>query len=114
MGFAREGKLYLVPSSSGAKEYKVDPDAPSCTCAHYLFRLRSSGGECKHIKAVKEEIAVSRPEVEDGVRQRVMDDIRSGMDDAMELIEKYGEDVLGQMESDGDIFEAKGRMKVLD
>ena len=114
MGFEREGKYYLVPSSGGGKMYKVDPDVPSCTCAHYLFRLRSSGGECKHIKAVKEEIAAGKPELKDDVRQKVMDDIRSGMDDTVELIEKYGEDVLGQMESDGDIFEAKGRMKVLD
>jgi hypothetical protein len=28
----------------------------SCTCPHFIFRLRKAGGECKHITLVKETI----------------------------------------------------------
>ena len=115
MEFKRDGNLYIVTSTSDkSKSYKVDIDAPSCTCAHFLFRLRKSGGECKHIKSVKEELKKERVEVVDDVCQGVIADIKAGNDDVVELIEKYGKDVISQMKSDGDVFEKQGRLNVLD
>lgn len=44
----KSGNLYLVPSQSGGKKYKVDPIAQSCSCPDFEF----TGFKCKHLFAV--------------------------------------------------------------
>src|SRR5215203_556423 len=44
----KSGELYLVPSQSGGKKYKVDPVAQSCSCPDFEF----TGFKCKHMFAV--------------------------------------------------------------
>jgi transposase len=44
----KSGALYLVPSQSGGKKYKVDPVAGSCSCPDFEF----TGFKCKHQYAV--------------------------------------------------------------
>src|SRR5215204_1147267 len=44
----KSGELYLVPSQSGGKKYKVDPVAGSCSCPDFEF----TGFKCKHQYAV--------------------------------------------------------------
>lgn len=52
----REGDDWIVPSQSGPKNYKVnpDPESPQCTCPDFEFRQQ----RCKHIFAV--EIVLQR------------------------------------------------------
>lgn len=45
----KSGGLYLVPSQSGGKQYKVDPVAGSCSCPDFEF----TGFKCKHQYAVE-------------------------------------------------------------
>lgn len=45
----KSGGLYLVPAQSGAKSYKVDPVAGSCSCPDFEF----TGFKCKHQYAVE-------------------------------------------------------------
>lgn len=45
----KSGGLYLVPSESGAKRYKVDPVAGSCSCPDFDF----TQAKCKHMFAVE-------------------------------------------------------------
>src|SRR5215211_133404 len=44
----KSGELYLVPSQSGGKKYKVDPVAGSCSCPDFDFTQAT----CKHMFAV--------------------------------------------------------------
>ena len=44
----KSGSLYLVPSQSGGKRYKVDPVAQSCSCPDFEFTQAT----CKHMFAV--------------------------------------------------------------
>jgi transposase len=44
----KSGDLYLVPSQSGGKRYKVDPVAQSCSCPDFEFTQAT----CKHMFAV--------------------------------------------------------------
>lgn len=50
--FAREGRLYIVPSQSGKGRYKVDAEKKNCTCPDYDFRREP----CKHLYAVEHVI----------------------------------------------------------
>jgi transposase len=45
----KHGALYLVPSQSSGKQYKVDPIAGSCSCPDFEF----TGFKCKHQYAVE-------------------------------------------------------------
>lgn len=49
-----QGNLWLVPSESGSKKYKVNPDTQHCTCPDHEY----TQAKCKHIFAV--EITISR------------------------------------------------------
>src|SRR5215218_2941843 len=44
----KSGELYLVPSQSGGKKYKVDPVAQNCSCPDFEFTQAT----CKHMFAV--------------------------------------------------------------
>src|SRR5829696_7571712 len=44
----KSGDLYLVPSQSGGKKYKVDPVAQNCSCPDFEFTQAT----CKHMFAV--------------------------------------------------------------
>jgi hypothetical protein len=50
--FAREGRLYIVPSQWGKGRYKVDAEKKNCTCPDYDFRREP----CKHLYAVEHVI----------------------------------------------------------
>jgi transposase len=45
----KSGELYLVPSQSSGKKYKVDPVAGSCSCPDFEF----TQAKCKHMFAVE-------------------------------------------------------------
>src|SRR5215216_2937959 len=45
----KSGNLYIVPSQSGGKKYKVDPVAGSCSCPDFDF----TQAKCKHMFAVE-------------------------------------------------------------
>lgn len=56
----RDGTQYGWYMESAKREdvYEVIPLAGmlSCTCNHFRFRLRGTGQQCRHIKAVREQL----------------------------------------------------------
>src|SRR5436190_536416 len=47
---------FIVESMSGAERaYRVDPQAGTCTCPHFVRRLTGTGQKCKHLLAVEEQ-----------------------------------------------------------
>lgn len=42
----KSGNLWLVPSQSGARKYKVDPSAQTCSCPDYEY----TGFKCKGLE----------------------------------------------------------------
>src|SRR5262245_60867277 len=57
-----KGKVWVVPSQSGAGKYTVhlDPETPFCSCPDH----EETGGKCKHIYAV--EYTIRRERQADG------------------------------------------------
>lgn len=49
MRVVREGEAWSVPSQTTGAKYRVDPDAPSCTCEDFQLHREP----CKHILAVR-------------------------------------------------------------
>lgn len=67
----RNGDVWIVPSQSGPKTYKVnpDPESPRCTCPDFEFRQQP----CKHVMAV--EIVLKREVVTDGNTQTITETV---------------------------------------
>src|SRR5215210_6390601 len=61
----KSGELYLVPSQSGGKRYKVDPVAGSCSCPDFDF----TQAKCKHMFAVQRELKTVTETKADGSTQ---------------------------------------------
>lgn len=126
------GNKFKVESSSKGKFYTVDLNAPSCTCAHFLFRLRSTGEKCKHIDAAEQHSARQKksksvkpkgksPKSKQKSRKKlasfskIMEEIKSnGEIDTIELMEKYGEDKVQELIDNGELIEHMGKLRVLE
>lgn len=89
----KDGK-YIVGSHTQKKYYTVDIMTPSCSCPHWLYRLKSSKGMCKHIL-----------EVMDGELGDV--ELRDNMN-ALEFVERYGDIKLKILKLRGICYERKG------
>lgn len=52
---AHHSGLFDVYNELNGRRYEVDINTKtrSCTCPHWLFRLKKSKGVCKHIKMAK-------------------------------------------------------------
>lgn len=110
MGVKKEGNLYLVESSSKkGSYYKVDPGKPMCTCAHFIFRMKNMGGECKHIRQVRKMLVPDKTKL-----KQIISDIWEGNNDCVELVERYGEDAVNYLKNKGDVFEKSGKLHVLE
>lgn len=110
MGIKKEGSFYKVESASRkGKFYTVDPDKPSCDCAHFIFRMRKIGGVCKHITEVRKLIKPNEKKPD-----KILADIRNGDDESIELIKRYGEDAVNQLIQRGDVFEKAGKLYILE
>jgi len=106
-----------VESHLKGKFYKVDLNGPSCTCPHFLIRMKKIGEECKHINAVKErygkvkQVSLKNKNKSD----KILDFVRKkGSADAMELIKKFGEKGVDDLIKRGDLIEERGVVKVLE
>jgi len=108
MQISKENGKYAVSSDSG-KTYEVDLAKNTCTCPHFIHRLRRLGGECKHITAVKESVAGSA-EGFDEIRAYVEDNV---FVDSIDLIEKFGEETVEQLISMGELIEESGKIRLL-
>jgi len=107
---------FKVESHTKGKFYIVDLNQPSCTCPHFMFRLKSTGGECKHIIAVKEKYSKRKiPKKIKKEHDKILQFIRKkGSIDSMELIKKFGDKLVESLIKSGDLIEKQGKIKVLE
>jgi hypothetical protein len=101
---------YEVESKSSGKFWKVDLSKNLCNCPHFLFRLRKFGGECKHIKAVKELVTKGNADKFDEIKSYVTEHV---FVDSIEIIEKFGEDIVNEMIAHGELIEEHGKIRLL-
>jgi len=108
MDIQKRGSVFEVRSDSG-KTYEVDLALNTCTCPHFVHRVRKAGGDCKHIAAAKECCAGSAEDFDDIITY-VKDNV---FVDSIELIEKYGEDKVEKLISMGELIEEEGKIRLL-
>ncbi len=102
--------LFKVESSEKGNFYDVDLEKKTCTCMHFLLRLRNTGQLCKHLLAVQEKFGVMKKEKKESILKYL--EKRKEID-SIELIEKFGERVVNEALKNGIIIEEKGRIKLL-
>jgi predicted nucleic acid-binding Zn finger protein len=110
---------YKVESASRkGKFYVVDPDKPWCDCADYRFREMKRKGVCKHIKAVREYVAQTQQKTLQK-EQKKTDEVvafieeKGGEVDALELIDRFGDEKVDRLLQLGEIIEKQGKIKIL-
>ena len=117
MNIKKDGDSYKVESASRkGKWYKVDVDKPWCDCADFRFREMKRKGVCKHIKAVREFIGREEQETISEASAGVLEylDEKGGEADAVELIERFGEEKVDALIQAGEIIEKRGKCRRLE
>jgi len=100
-GFKKFDDHYLVTSNNWKSSYKIKLDLSSCNCPSFSFNnYRGTGGSCKHIKWLIEELQ----SLSNKNKAIVIDD---GMF-AIDFIDKYSEEVLNVLIQRGEIIEKRG------
>ena len=108
----------IESTSSKGKWYKVDPAKPWCDCPGYKFRAMKTKGVCKHITAVREFISNTQQKTLNK-EQKKSDDVLSliesegGEMDALELIDKFGEEKIDRLIKSGELIERSGKITIL-
>ena len=118
----REDKdgLYTVHSSSNPdKTYTVDMNKLFCSCPAYMFRMRAQGKECKHIEAVRKIAGNVKKENDekilnnaDEVIKFIQDNYSDDGIDTLELVEKYGDEMIDELIRSGQLLEMQGKVIV--
>ncbi|MBN2111951.1 SWIM zinc finger family protein [Candidatus Woesearchaeota archaeon] len=111
---------FKVESSKKGEFYTVDLNAPSCTCAHFSFRLKGTGEKCKHIAAVEEKYGRTGKKEKPSQKSllsysRIIDEVKRKKEaETVVLMEKYGTDEVQRLIETGELIEKKGKVKVLE
>lgn len=109
--FKEKDGTYKVESSSGKKFYVVDLDKGTCTCPHFVLRLRKIHGVCKHMQAVKDKCE----DRDDECYSKIVDYVKEKKEvDSLELIERYNSEAVDDLLSRGELIEKGGRIRVLE
>ncbi len=106
----KERGMYKVESHTPGKFWTVDLAKCTCSCPHYLYRLRKTKGECKHIKAVKEHVTGKEASRYDDIISYVRDNV---FVDSIGLIEKFGQETIDMMINNGELLEEHGKVRLL-
>lgn len=93
-----------IQSSNGKDIWEVDTINFTCTCPDYRYRRSKSGTFCKHIQKVIE--CITKEKI-DYVK------IIEANGDPISFIEKYGESTLDRLKLEGQVYEAKGKLRVM-
>ena len=119
MKIKKTKKGFEVESSSRKGEfYLVDPDKPWCDCPAYRFRALKKGGVCKHITAVREhlkELGIEAGDSAPDPSEEVLAYLRRESEvDSIILIERFGEEVIDRLISQGVLLEKRGKIRLLE
>ena len=106
----KDGTYKAESSSRKGKFYIVDIDKQTCTCPHYILRMKRIHGMCKHIQAVGDK-AQKRDVKSYG---RVIGYVQKKVEVAsLELIKKFGEQAVDDLLSRGELIEKDGKIMIL-
>ncbi len=107
----RDGTYKIESSSRKGKFYIVDLGKGTCTCPHFVLRLKRVHGMCKHMGAVKDK---SEKRDVKGYG-KVIDYVqKKGQVESLELIKKFGEEAVDDLIRRGELAEKEGRIRVLE
>ena len=94
----------------GDSFYSIDLFKNTCTCPHFMHRMKKLGGDCKHLKAVKETVTDAPSEDFDEIISFIKGNV---FVDSIELIEKYGEKKINELIKNGELIEEHGKVRIL-
>jgi len=101
---------YEVESSRRGKFYVVDLGKGTCTCPHFMVRLRKVHGMCKHMQTVKDKSEDRDSDCYFGIIDYVKE---KGEVDSLELITAFNSEAVDDLLSRGELIEVKGRIRIL-
>ena len=96
--------IVKVKSETSETVYEVNLKALTCSCPDYHFRKAKVGGLCKHL--IKEIERCTNTKLD-------FTEIIEKDDDALNFINKFGEETLELLKRRGDVFEERGRLRIL-
>ncbi len=106
----KNGAFKVESSSRKGKFYVVDLREQTCTCPHFILRMKRIHGLCKHIQAVKDKFEErdikSYAEIVGYVKKRKEVD-------SLELIKRFNEEAVDDLLSRGELIEKEGKIRIL-
>ena len=107
----QKNNTYKIESSSRKGTfYLVDLNNQTCTCPHFILRMKRIHGICKHIQAVKDKDQKRDTKSYGKIIGYIQ---KKGEVASLELIKKFGEQAVDDLLSRGELIEEKGRIKIL-
>ena len=107
----KDGTYKVESSSRKGKFYIVDLNNGTCTCPHYILRLRKVHGFCKHMEAVKDKVEERDSESYSKIIDYVKDKKQV---ESIELIKKFSEEAVDDLLSRGELIEREGKVRILE
>jgi len=106
----KDGTYKVESSSRKGKFYIVDLREQTCTCPHFILRMKRIHGLCKHIQAVKDKF--EKRDVKSYVK--IIDFVKKNKEvDSLTLIKKFSEEAVDDLLSRGELIEKEGKIRVL-
>ena len=123
----KEGFYKVESAGHKGKFYEVDINKPFCSCPDFMFREIKKHGVCKHINAAREFAQKKKAEKASGkaarkgsnrkgedIYKKTIDFVKEkGEADSMELIERFGEEIVDELIRKGELIEKKGKIRIL-
>ena len=107
----QKNSTFEVESSSRkGKFYIVDLSKQTCSCPHFILRMKRIHGMCKHIQAVKDKF--EKRDVKSYAK--IIDFVKKNKEiDSLTLINKFSEEAVDDLLSRGELIEREGKIRVL-
>lgn len=123
----KEGFFKVESSSKKGKFYEVDINKPFCNCPAFMFRELKHHGVCKHIIEAREfsqkgkAKKASAKAVKKGAMKKGEDIYAKAVEfvkqkkevGSMELINKFGGEIVDELIRRGELIEKKGKIRIL-
>jgi len=97
--------IVQIKSSNGTTTYDVNILEMSCTCPHYLYRMKAMGGVCKHIKQALDQASVTT----EHKTEEALDFLETNTN-AVDFVDKFGEDLLNHFKRVGQVLEQNNKI----
>lgn len=107
----KDGTFKAESSSRKGKFYIVDLKEQTCTCPHFLLRMKRIHGLCKHLQAVNDKFQKKDAKGYGKIIRYVQ---KKNKVDSLELIKRFNEKAVDDLLSRGELIEKDGRIGILE